>query len=73
MVARHIKEGNVQKGNEVFEIIVRQVATADQQFKILKMSTCTKAVKAFDNFVTYCQDLHNVVFSLIKMFRARCA
>ena len=72
MIPRHIKKGNVQKGNEIFEIVVRQVTAPEQQFKILKMPACTEAVKAFDDLITDCQDFHNVVFSLIKMFRARC-
>ena len=72
MISRHIKEWDVQKGDEVFEIVVRQVTAPEQQFKILKMSACTEAVKAFDDLITDCQDFHNVVFSPIKMFRARC-
>ena len=71
MIPGHIKKGNIQKGDKVFEIVIGQVAAAKYQFKILKMPTRTKAVKAFNHFVTDCQDFHNVVFSPRKVFRAR--
>src|SRR5574341_60497 len=72
MISRDVKQGDVQKGYEVFEIVVRQVSASEYHFKILKMPACTKAVKALNHLITDYQDFHNVVFSPRKMFRARC-
>lgn len=58
MVARYVKEGNVQQGNEIFKIGIGQVAAAEDDFNIFEMSVCAKVVQAFDNFVADGEDFH---------------
>jgi hypothetical protein len=38
MVAWHIEQWHVQYGDEIFQIFIRHIATAEDEFHILKMA-----------------------------------
>ena len=44
MVAWHIKERNIQHGQQVFEVWIGQVSTAEDQLDLAKVTAGTKAV-----------------------------
>lgn len=60
VVAGHIHQGDIQEGDEVFQVGIGQISTANDQFDIAEMSAITKTVQAFHNFVADGKDLHKV-------------
>jgi hypothetical protein len=60
MIARHIKQGNVQHRQQVFKVRIRQISTAEDHFDLAEVATGTKAVEPIYNLITDCKDFHNV-------------
>ena len=71
MIAGHIHQWLVQKGEQVFEIGIRQVTASQDQFHVTEMPTLTKAVKPLDDFIAYRKDFHKELLCLRKPVPAR--
>ena len=59
MVARHIKQRNIQQRQQVFQVWVGQVSTPQNQLDLTKVTTGTKVVKAIDHFIADGKYFHN--------------
>src|SRR5215216_5122249 len=59
MIARHIKQWNIQHRQQVFKVRIRQVSTAENQLDLAKVTTRTQIVKTIDNLIAYCKNFHN--------------
>ena len=52
MVARYVKQRDIQHGQQVFKVRVRQVSTAENQLDLTKVTAGTKIIKTVDHLVT---------------------
>lgn len=52
VVARHIKQRDVQHRQQVFQVGIGQVSTPQDQLDLTKVTSGTKVVKAIDNLIT---------------------
>ena len=58
MVPWDIQKGNIQEGNHVLKVGVRQVSTSDDHIDVVEMSRTAQAVESFNNLVTHCKNFH---------------
>ncbi len=59
MIARYIEQWKIQEGQQVFQVRIRQVSTAEDEFDLVKVPASTKSIKSFDNLIADCEYLHN--------------
>jgi len=59
MVARYIKQGDIQHRQQVFQVGVRQVSTPQNQLDLAKVTAGTKIIKALDHLITDGKYLHS--------------
>ena len=61
MVAGDIDKRNVQKGDDVFKIWIRQVSAPNDQFDITEMTVVAETIEPFDDFITDSKYFHCAV------------
>lgn len=59
VISRYIIQRYVQKCQEIFQVGIGQVSTAQNEFYFVKVSTCTKTIKALDDFIANDKDFHS--------------
>lgn len=52
VVARYVKQRDIQYRQQVFKVRVRQVSTAEDELDLTKVTAGTKTIKAIHNLVT---------------------
>ena len=59
MISRNIEQWHVQYGNQIFQILIRQVPAAEDEVNILKMAAGRKRIDTIHNLITYCENFHD--------------
>ena len=59
MIARHIKQRNVQHRQQIFQVGVGQVSTAQDHLDLTKVTTGTKVVQAIDHLIADGKNFHS--------------
>ena len=71
VISGHIQQGEVQNGQQIFEIGIRQVAAAQDQLHIIKMAATAKAVESLDNLIAHRKNFHSDVLCRRNRFPTR--
>ena len=59
MISGNVVQGFVQHGDQIFQVLIRQITAADDKFDILKMAAGNQPIDTVNNLVAYSQDFHN--------------
>jgi len=59
VVARYVKQGDIQHGQQIFKVRVRQVTTPQNQLDLTKVTAGTKAIKSVDHLIADGKYLHS--------------
>ena len=59
MVAWYVEQWNIQQSQQVLQVRVWQVSTAEDQLDLAEVTVGTKAVQTIDNLIAYCKNFHN--------------
>lgn len=51
MIARYIEQRYVQKGEQIFKVLIGQIAATQHQIDLAEMPSITQAVEALDHFI----------------------
>lgn len=71
MVAGHVHQRLVQKGEDVLEIGIRQVAASQDQFYIAEMTALREGIQPLHDLVAHRKDFHKELLCLRKPVPAR--
>ena len=61
MIPGHVQKRDVQQGDQIFEIGIRQIAASYDQLNIAEMPAAAETVQALHNFVADCKDFHRQI------------
>jgi hypothetical protein len=59
VVARYVKQGDIQHRQQIFKVRVRQVSAPENQLNFTKVTAGTKAVQAVDHLIADGKYLHS--------------